>query len=503
MTNIQPFIVMQDIVKSFSGVRALSGITLDVYPGEIHSLVGENGAGKSTLMKILAGAYTPDSGSITVCGETYTSFTPHLAKELGISIIYQENLLVPVMNIVENIFIGHEMTNRFGFSDFKSMLKRTEKEMELLGITLDPYKKIEELSVAEQQFVKILKALVMNTKLLIMDEPTSMFNIEDANRVLKLVKRITEKGISIVYISHFLKEVTQIADRVTVIRDGSVIRTYNNANKDLELNSITKDMVGRPVEMFYSKEDHPIGDIVLEVQNLRLEKNSPSISFNVREGEILGVAGMVGSGRTEIVRAITGADSRYAGTMYYKGKELKIKNPRDSIQAGFAHITEDRQKLGLMLNNSIVENMTIVGMDQKIPGYFLSVNNHHSLIAPISSDLNLKTSSLYKEVKYLSGGNQQKVVLGKWLYADANIFIFDEPTRGIDVNSKTEFYKVMSALTKQGKSIILISSDMPELVSMSDRIIVIHKGEITRELAKEEITEQAIIKSALEVTEHA
>lgn len=503
MTKIQPFIIMKDIFKSFSGVRALSGISLDVLPGEIHSLVGENGAGKSTLMKILAGAYTPDSGSITVCGEIYNSLTPYLAKELGISIIYQENLLVPVMNIVENIFIGHEMANRFGFSDFKSMLKRTEKEMKLLGITLDPYKRIEELSVAEQQFVKILKALVMNTRLLIMDEPTSMFNVEDANRVLKLVKRITEKGISIVYISHFLKEVTQIADRVTVIRDGSVIRTYDNVNKNLDLNLVTKDMVGRPVEMFYSKEDHPIGDIVLEVQNLRLEKNSPSISFNVREGEILGVAGMVGSGRTEIVRAITGADSRYAGTMYYKGKELKIKNPRDSIQAGFAHITEDRQKLGLMLNNSIVENMTIVGMDQKIPGYFLSVNNHHSLIAPISSDLNLKTSSLYKEVKFLSGGNQQKVVLGKWLYADANIFIFDEPTRGIDVNSKTEFYKVMSTLTKQGKSIILISSDMPELVSMSDRIIVIHKGEITRELAKEEITEQAIIKSALEVTEHA
>lgn len=491
-------IEMKNIVKSFSGIKALSNITFDVEQGEIHCLVGENGAGKSTLMKILSGAYRPDSGEIVVNGESYSTLTPQLAKDLGINIIYQENLLVPTMNIIENIFIGHEMTKGFGFVDYRTMLKRTKQEIDFLGIDLDPYRKIEHLSVAEQQFVKILKTLVMEPKILIMDEPTSMFNVEDANRVLKLVKRITDKGISIIYISHFLKEVVQIADRITIIRDGSVVNTLSKGKQAFHLDTITQDMVGRPVELFYSKEDHEVGERVFEVNDLQLHPNSPVINFHVRKGEILGIAGMVGAGRTEIVRAISGADPFYQGEIKYKGKKLKIKNPEDSIKAGIAHITEDRQRLGLMLEHSILENMTVVGLNKKIKGFFVNVRNHVSLVEPIAQDLNVKTSSMYKEVKFLSGGNQQKVVLGKWLFAGADIFIFDEPTRGIDVNSKTEFYKLMSSLTKQGKSIILISSDMPELVSMSDRILVIRKGEISNELMKNEITEEAIIKSALE-----
>lgn len=493
------FIQMNNISKSFSGTHALSDITFDVYHGEIHCLVGENGAGKSTLMKVLAGAYTPDNGTIIVNGITYSSLTPQLAQQLGINIIYQENLLAPSMNVVENIFIGHELTTKLGIIDFKSMLRRTREEMAFLGIELNPFKRVEQLSIAEQQFVKILKALVLETKLLIMDEPTSMFNVEDASRVLKFVKRITEKGVSIIYISHFLKEVVQIADRITVIRDGSVVNTYLNDQKDVNLDLVTKDMVGRPVDMFYDKEDHVIGDVVFKVDDLRLTKHSEAIHFHLREGEILGIAGMVGAGRTEIVRAVSGADPRYSGTITYKDVRLSNQSPRDAIHAGIAHITEDRQKLGLMLGNSIVENMTVVGMGKRIKGWFVRVRKHPPLIEPIVQDLNVKTSSVFKEVRLLSGGNQQKVVLGKWLFADASIFIFDEPTRGIDVNSKTEFYKVMSALTKQGKSIILISSDMPELVSMSDRILVVRKGRITKQLMKGEITEEAIIKSALEV----
>jgi ribose transport system ATP-binding protein len=285
-----------------------------------------------------------------------------------------------------------------------------------------------------------------------------------------------------------------------VIRDGSVINTYNNENKDTPLDIITKDMVGRPIGMFYNKEHHEIGDVVLEVKNLKLTKHSPEVSFRLRAGEILGISGMIGAGRTEIIRAISGADPYYSGTITYKGNELSIRNPRDSIAAGIAHITEDRQRLGLMLNHSIVENMTVVGMARKIKGMLVRVKNHVDWVEPISKDLNIKTSSLFKEVKFLSGGNQQKVVLGKWLFADAQIFIFDEPTRGIDVNSKTEFYKVMSRLTREGKSIIMISSDMPELISMSDRILVVRKGEFTKELTGNEINEEAIIKSALEVT---
>jgi len=493
---------MKRIVKSFSGVRALSDITFDVEHGEIHCLVGENGAGKSTLMKVLAGAYTPDEGAIVVNGAAYAALNPQLAQELGINIIYQENLLVPTMNIVENIFIGHERTTKFGWIDRKAMLDITKREMKSLGIELDPHRTIESLSVAEQQFVKILKALVMETKLLIMDEPTSMFNVEDAARVLKLVRRIADKGVSIIYISHFLKEVVQIADRITVIRDGAVVQTHDNAGKNCDIDLITKDMVGRPVELFFQKDRHEIGDVVLSVQDLKVTRHAPPVSFELRAGEILGIAGMVGSGRTEIVRALAGADRFHQGTISYKGKMLRIRNPRDGIAAGIAHITEDRQRLGLMLNHGIVENMTIVGMKDRIKGMFIRVKKHAPLVEPIARDLNVKTSSLFKETKFLSGGNQQKVVLGKWLFADAQLFIFDEPTRGIDVNSKTEFYKVMSALTRQGKSIIMISSDMPELISMSDRILVVRGGAISKVLTKDEINEEAIIKNALEVTVH-
>lgn len=495
----KPIIEMKNIVKSFSGVRALDGITFDLYQGEIHCLVGENGAGKSTLMKVLSGAYSPDSGEIAVDGVAHRTLSPKLSQSLGINIIYQENLLVPTMNVVENIFIGQEKADAVGFTKFNEMLEITRNEIDYLGINLNPMRTIETLSVAEQQFVKILKALVKEPRILIMDEPTSMFNVEDAGRVLKLVKRIAEKGISIIYISHFLKEVVQIADRVTVIRDGAAVNTYLNSEKNIDLDLITRDMVGRSVDLFYKKEDHPIGDVVLEVDKLKLHKDSPDVSFCLKSGEILGIAGMVGSGRTEIIRAITGADRKHSGTIRYRGKELNINNPRDSIEAGIAYITEDRQKLGLMLNGSIVENLTIVGLKKKIRGFFINVKKHIPFVQNIIADLNIKTSSPFKEVKFLSGGNQQKVVLGKWLFADAGLFILDEPTRGIDVNSKSEFYRVMSNLTKSGKSIIMISSDMPELISMSDRIAVVRKGKITKVLEKEEISEHAIISYALEV----
>jgi len=498
INNQNNFIEMKNIMKDFSGIRALSNISFNVRKGEIHCLVGENGAGKSTLMKILSGAYSPDSGEIIIDGQIFKTLTPKLSQELGINIIYQENLLVPSMNIIENMFIGHEITNRFGFIKWKEMSRLVQDEMAFLGIHLNPYRKIEDLSVSEQQFVKILKALIQDPKLLIMDEPTSMFNVEDANRVLKFVQRITDKGISIIYISHFLKEIEQIADRITVMRDGSIINTITNHPKTFSFNQITKDMVGRPVELFYKKEVHEIGETILDIKDLQLEQHSPKISFSLKKGEILGIAGMVGAGRTEIVRAISGADRFYKGTIRYKGKNINVKKPKDTIKIGIAHITEDRQRYGLMLDQNIIENMTIVGMDKKINGFFINVKNHIPFVKPIVDDLNVKAASMYQHVRYLSGGNQQKVVLGKWLFMDIDVFIFDEPTRGIDVNSKTEFYKLMSTLTKEGKSIILISSDMPELISMSDRVLVVRKGNISKELMKEDISEESIIKSALE-----
>lgn len=500
--NNNPILKMNEIKKEFSGVYALSGITFDLYRGEIHCLVGENGAGKSTLMKVLSGAYRPTSGSIEVEGKSYETLTPNLSKELGINIVYQENDLVASMNVVENIYVGNEKANRFGFVKFKEMLEETKRQIEELGIQMNPLTKIENLSVSDQQFVKILKALSVEPKVLIMDEPTSMFNVEDAAKVLKLTKTISEKGISIIYISHFLNEIQQIADRVTVIRDGAVVNTYQNKTRDIPIATITTDMVGRPVDTFYQKEKQTIGEVLLEVKDLQLKKDSPKISFQVREGEIVGFAGMVGAGRTEIVRALTGADSKYGGEIRIHGRKVEIRNPRDGIREGFAHITEDRQQLGLMLHNSVLENVTIIGLRDKIKGFFIQIKKFPPYVEKLINDLRVKTPSLWTEAVYLSGGNQQKVVLAKWLFIEQEIYIFDEPTRGIDINAKAEFYKQMSRLTKQGKCIIMVSSDMPELISMSDRVLVIRDGGIDGELAGEDITEQNIIKQALGVKKY-
>ncbi|MEG0768743.1 MAG: sugar ABC transporter ATP-binding protein [Ruthenibacterium sp.] len=497
--NQKPVITMQDITKEFSGVFALSGITFDVWPGEVHCLVGENGAGKSTLMKILSGAYTPTTGQIEVDGKAYKKLEPNLSKALGINIIYQENDLVPSMDVVENIYVGNEKTKAFGIIDYKAMADSTQKQVDELGLRLKPDTKIENLSVSDQQFVKILKALSVQPRVLIMDEPTSMFNVEDAAKVLELTRKITEKGIGIIYISHFLNEVVQIADRITVIRDGSVINTYSNEKRDIAVTTLTQDMVGRPVEMFYTKEKCPVGEVMLEVQDLQLTHDSPRISFEVRKGEIVGFSGMVGSGRTEMMRALVGADRCYSKKVRIHGKPVRIENPGESIDAGFAFITEDRQKLGLSLHASVLENATILGLRKKIKGFFVNLKRFPTLIEPLLRELRVKTPSVWTEAVYLSGGNQQKVVLAKWLYAEQDIYIFDEPTRGIDVNAKAEFYKQMSMLCRQGKCILMISSDMPELISMSDRVLVVRDGAIDCELTGSQINEQEIIKQALGV----
>jgi len=496
--GIEPIIQMNHIVKTFPGVKALDRMTVDLYLGEIHCLVGENGAGKSTLMKVLSGAYTPDEGEIRVDGKIYSYMTSSLSKILGINIIYQENILVPWMNAVENIFVGQEI-GRKGFMNFKAEHDRTRDLCNKLGISLNLNQTINSMSVAQQQFVKVLKALSSNPRVLIMDEPTSMFNIEDAGRVLALVQEIAKSGVGIIYISHFLKEVRQIADRITVIRDGAPVNTYDNHNRDIDLDVIVSDMVGRPASSFYMKDTHPISEKVFEVIDLQVESNSPKISFSVNRGEILGVAGMVGSGRTEIANAIFGAPRRYGGKILFHGVELTIRRPADSIKHKIAYITEDRQRLGLMLSASIIENLAIVGLQTKIKGAFISIKSLIPRFKQIIADLQIKMSNPMQPVSNLSGGNQQKVVLGKWLYADFEFFIFDEPTRGIDVNAKAEFYKIITRLAREGKSIMLISSELPELISMSDRVIVIRRGNISAVLTGEQISENAIIRHALEV----
>ena len=497
-----PLIKVENIVKEFSSVRALNNIGFDLYPGEIHCLVGENGAGKSTLMKILSGAYKPTAGNIFVLGKQYTSLNPTLSKELGISIVYQENDLVSSMNVIENIYVGNELTKGIFFTNYKKMKENTIRQITDLEIDIDIERKIENMSVADQQFVKILKAIFIRPSILIMDEPTSMFNVKDAAKVLNLTRKISSRGIGVRYISHFFEEVVSIADRITVVRDGSVINTYDNKNKNTDISLITKYMVGRPVHMFYTKEKNKIGETYLEVKKLQLKKNSPSISFSLRRGEILGFAGMVGSGRSEIVQALSGAAPKYNGDIIINGKKKNIRNPRDSIDAGIAFITEDRQKLGLMLQHSVLENTLITAYHKKIKSFFISLRKQIPSVEPLIKALKIKTPSIWTNAVYLSGGNQQKVVLAKWLSIDKEIYIFDEPTRGIDINAKTEFYKLMCSLTQQGKSIIMISSDMPELISMSDRVLVIRNGTIEDELTGNKINEHEIIKKALGVVKN-
>ncbi len=488
------------ISKIFPGVKALSDVSFDLHQGEIHCIVGENGAGKSTFIKILTGSMKPDSGELFIHGKAYKYLTPFLSQSLGIQVIYQENILVPQMTVAENVFVGREKVNRFGLIHYKEMVQATQKIIDSIGIRLNPETSVEKLCAAEQQFVKVVKSLTYEPRVLIMDEPTAMFNINDIEVVLNLVKDISRRGISVIYISHRLEEISEIADRITVLKDGQVVATHENPDKNIDLSLLTKEMVGRSVDIFYKKDRNTIGEVVLEVRNFCLRRHSPEINFTLRRGEILGIAGLVGSGRTEIVRALFGMDRIASGEVWYRGKRIDIHSPQDAIQTGIGFITEDRHKTGLALNLSVIKNITIAGLDQ-FPGIILNLSKERSDVEHSIQELDIKTPSPNQEVRFLSGGNQQKVVLARWLFKNVDILIFDEPTIGIDVNSKNEIYKLMTALARDGKSIIMISSELPELIALSDRVIVVKNGSIIAELNDKEITEENIISYAFGVTD--
>jgi len=482
------------ITKSFSGNKALSDVDFDLNKNEIHCLCGENGAGKSTMIKLLTGMLTPDSGTIWVNGKSFSSLTPKKSQDLGIDAIYQENLLLGNMSVAENIFIGREKTNHLGLIDFKGMYAETHRMIDMLEVDISPSELVGNLSVANQQYVKIAKSLMFKPQILIMDEPTTMFNVTDTAKLLETMKKLRSQGISIIYISHKLHEVVEIADRVTVLRDGLKISCTERENISIE--QITSDMIGRPLDMFYKREPHPIGDTILEVKDMMLAPNSPKVNFSLKQGEILGIAGMVGSGRTEIAQAIFGARKKYSGELILKGKPIKIRGPEDAIANGIGFITEDRQKTGLLLEMSINSNVTIAAL-KKLKGLFLSHKEEARISGEMTKRVNLKALNYDTDVRFLSGGNQQKVIVGKWIFRDCDIIIFDEPTRGIDVNSKAEIYALMVDLLKEGKSIIMISSDMPELISVSDRVLVIKDGSVAAELIGEEITEKNIISKTI------
>lgn len=488
---------VKNITKEFPGVKALTNFNFDLKKGEVHCLIGENGAGKSTFIKILSGAFKPNSGEIYINNGKHYYLTPYLARKTGIQTVYQEDILVPQITAAENIFLGSEIDNQKFFINYNKIIKLAENLAEQIGINIKVNEIYERLSPSDQQFVKILKALAQKPQILILDEPTQAFNIKDIGLIIQMVKKISREGVSVIYIVHNLDEIIQVADRVTVLRDGIKINTHDKNTETLNSTNLAKEMVGRPVDLFYKKKESKIGDFVFEVRGLKLTQSSKEINFKVRDGEILGIAGLKGAGRSEIARAIFGALKKYKGKVFYKDKDITPENPIKAVHEGLALLTEDKKIDGLFMGMPVDQNITIVGLD-KLGKFFINLIKEKKISEDYINKLNIKTPHLNKEVRFLSGGNQQKVVLAKWLFKGVNILIVDEPTHGIDVNAKTEVYELFTSLAESGKSIIMISSEMPELISISDRVIVIRNFEISKELTGDEITEENILSGFME-----
>lgn len=492
----QPLIELKGVSKVFPGVKALDSIDLEIQSGEIHGLIGENGAGKSTLIKILTGAYKNDAGKIFVEGKETVIQSPKYAMDLGINAIYQELNIMQDLKVVDNIFMGREIktNNKRGMLDIKTMTEKARALLKELGQDIDPKMNIAELGMGHQQMVEIAKSLCIDTKLLIMDEPTSSLSEREVRELMKTIKGLKEKGITVVFISHRLPEIFEICDRVTVMRDGKKIKTLNI--EELTEDKLIKLMVGRSLEQQFPKIKTEIGEEVLRVENLKREGVFENISFNLRRGEILGMAGLVGAGRTEVVRAIFGADPIDDGKVYIKGREVKIKSPRDAMNNGIAFLTEDRKSQGLILGNTIGFNMSISCYEKFKNNGLLNLKEIEKSAEDNIRKLKISPPNPSFLAGQLSGGNQQKVVIGKWLNTDADIFIFDEPTRGIDVGAKVEVYNIMNKLVSQGVAVIMISSELPEVIGMSDRVIVMSEGKLTGEINRKDLSQENIMKAA-------
>ncbi len=485
---------MEKINKSFPGVKALDNVNFELRSGEVMALLGENGAGKSTLMKILSGVYTRDDGKMEIFGQSYEDLSPKQAQEVGVAIIHQELNMCKHLTVTENMFLGREKRG-------KIMLKNSEMEAEAkrilddLKIDIDPKQPVGDLPVSKQQMVEIAKALSTNAKILIMDEPTSALTAKEIDELFRIIHRLKDDGCGIVYISHRLEELQHIVDRVTVMRDGQYITDFNFA--DVTMDQIIANMVGREITEQFPRVDCEKGKKVFEVKNLNAGKLVRDINFSVYEGEIVGFAGLMGAGRTETTRAIFGVDKKESGSIYIEGQEIKISCPEDAIRQGVVLAPEDRKKDGLCTKLSIRDNLTLPNLD--LVGNKLGVLNskkEKALCDKAVKDLLIKTPGVDIDAGNLSGGNQQKVVIGKWLARNSKVVIFDEPTRGIDVGAKVEIYNLMNDLKKQGIAVMFVSSEMPEVMGIADRIIVMCDGRITGEIMAREATQQEILTMA-------
>ncbi len=487
-----PVLAMEGISKSYPGVRALDGVSFDVRPGEVHALVGENGAGKSTLMKILAGAEHGDAGKILICGKPAVVDSPQRAMDLGIAIIYQEFNLVPQLSVAENIFLGREPRAKVpGFVNFGAMRASASELMQRLGVSLDVRRPVSELSVAQQQMVEIAKAISQKARVIAMDEPSATLTDHELANLFTLIQQLKSQGVGIVYISHRLEEIFQIADRVTVLRDGQWIGTRPVSEVDRE--SLIRMMVGRELTETFPRRVVAPGEEMLRVEHLTRRGVLEDISFSVRKGEVLGLAGLVGAGRTELARAIFGADPIDSGTLTLEGRRVRISSPQEAIRKGIGLVTEDRKQLGLVLGMAVRENITLPSLRLLSRLGFIRRGRERQVSEQFTRDLSIKTPSIEQQVNNLSGGNQQKVVLAKWLFSQSRVLIFDEPTRGIDVGAKTEIYQLMNELAERGVAIIMISSELPEVLGMSDRILVMHEGRLAGEVPREEATQERIM----------
>ena len=493
----QVLVRMEGIEKNFPGVHALSDCRFTLKAGEVHALVGENGAGKSTLMKILSGVYQKDSGVIEVRGKQVEIGNTKQAQVLGISIIHQELNLMKHLTAAQNIFIGREHSSKIPFLvDDQAINERTRQLFELIHLDLDPRVKISELTVAKQQMVEIAKALSFNMDVLVMDEPTSALSDSEIEELFRVIRKLRDQGKGIVYISHRMDELKQICDTVTVMRDGKYIDT--NPMKEMTTEKIINRMVGREIyETAHIHGDAEKEEVVLEVRGLNSGKKIKDVSFKLHRGEILGFAGLLGAGRTETARAIFGADPIDSGEVYIKGERVDIKHPKDAVKHGIGYLSEDRKQFGLALGLS-VETNTVMASLEKFTGTLGIVDEKRSreTAQEYVDKLQTKTPSIDQKTRNLSGGNQQKVVIGKWLVRDCDILIFDEPTRGIDVGAKSEIYKLLNELADQGKSIIMISSELPEILRMSHRVAVMCEGRITGTLRADECTQESIMHFA-------
>ena len=488
---------IENLNKAFPGVQALKGACFDLKAGEVHALMGENGAGKSTLMKVLAGIYQRDDGDIYLDGQPVDFHGPHGARALGIGIIHQELNLMNHLTVAQNIFIGREKRGRSGFLlDEKAMNWEAAQFLAALKVDVDPRTKVGELTVAKQQMVEIAKAISYESRVVIMDEPTAALNDAEIDELFRIIADLKAKGVGIVYISHKMDELKRISDRVTVMRDGEYIGTLETEKATMD--QVINMMVGRPLPSYVrSEEDASHRTVALEVRGLSRGRALRDIAFRVHSGEILGFAGLMGAGRTEVARAVFGADAVDSGEIFVQGKKVKIKIPRDAVRAGIGYLSEDRKRFGLALGMDVQANTVMATLSRFLRlGTFLKTKAMAAASEQYIGTLSIKTPNQAQKLKFLSGGNQQKVVIAKWLLRDCDVLFFDEPTRGIDVGAKFEIYKLLHELSRQGKAIVMISSELPEILRLSHRIIVMCEGRITGELSAAEATQERIMHLA-------